>query len=239
MVINDGVYDIDSTVKSYFEGLKGFKSLSKEEEHALLRDYRYNNNLEARNKLIQANLKFACSIASSYRGRGVSFSELISEANDGLMESIEKFDLSRDIKLYSYSVWWIKQRVQAAVDKLRKMPKSELPNEQDNDTQLEKDDDNNNTYIDRTVKTEPQFIEEEDRREEMLAKKKFLAEIFKILNAREKDMVYMYYGIYGKSYKLDDIGKKYNLSKERVRQIIEHAFKKVRCRAMAVENKYL
>lgn len=239
MVINDGVYDIDSTVKNYFEWLKGFKSLTKEEEHALLKDYRYNNNLDARNKLIQANLKFACSIASAYRGRGVSFSELISEANDGLMESIEKFDLSRDIKLYSYSVWWIKQRVQAAVDKVKKMPKSELPNEQDNDAQLEKDDDNNSTYVDRTVMTEPQFIEEEDRREEMLAKKKFLAEIFKILNAREKDMVYMYYGIYGKNYKLDDIGKKYSLSKERVRQIIEHAFKKVRCKAMVVENKYL
>lgn len=239
MVKNECVFDIDDTARQYFELLKRCKPLSKEEEHKLLREYRYNNNIEARNKLIMANLKFACSIASSYRGRGVSFGELISEANDGLIESIDKFDISRDIKLYSYSVWWIKQRVQAAIDKVKRMPKSELPSDKDNDTQMEKDDDFNSFYIDKNETMEPEFIEEEERTEEEKDRKKFLNEVFKVLNLREKDMMFMYYGMYGRKYKLDDIGKKYKLTKERVRQIIEGAFRKTRCRAMVMENKYL
>lgn len=234
----DAICDIDETVKQYFKLLKNVKPLSKTEEHKLLEDYRYNNNIEARNKLIVANLKFACSVASSYRGRGVSYSDLISEANDGLIESIDKFDLSRDIKLYSYSVWWIRQRIQAAIDKVKRMPKSELPNEQDNDSQLEKED--NNTRIqDKEIKTDPKFIEAEEKSEELKAQKKFLNEVFKVLNTREKDMVYMYYGMYGQKYKLGEISMKYKISKERVRQIIECAFRKSRCYAIVTQNKYL
>ncbi len=234
----DAICDIDETVKQYFKLLKNVKPLSKAEEHKLLEDYRYNNNIEARNKLIVANLKFACSVASSYRGRGVSYSDLISEANDGLIESIDKFDLSRDIKLYSYSVWWIRQRIQAAIDKVRRMPKSELPDEQDNDTQLEKED-NNIIRQDEEIKTDPEFIEAEEKNEELKAQKKFLDEVFKVLNTREKDMVYMYYGMYGQKYKLGEISIKYKISKERVRQIIECAFRKSRCYAIVTQNKYL
>ena len=239
MIKNEGIFDIDDTVKQYFNLLKRCKPLKKEEEHKLIAAYRNNNDIEARNKLIMANLKFACSIASMYRGRGVSFSDLISEANDGLMESIEKFDLSRDIKLYSYSVWWIRQRIQAAIDKAKRMPKSELPTEEHDDSQFDKEDEINVNFNGKNNSVEPQFIEEEEKNEEAIARKKFLSEVFKVLNLREKDMVYIYYGIYGRYYKLNDIGQKYSLTKERVRQIIEGALRKTRCKAMVMENKYL
>ena len=58
-----------------------------------------NGNLSSRNKLINSNLKYACSLANSYRGRGVDFSELISEANSGLIESIDRFDTKQNVKL--------------------------------------------------------------------------------------------------------------------------------------------
>ena len=63
MIKNEGVFDIDDTVKHYFTLLKRCKPLKKEEEHRLIASYRNNNDIEARNKLIMANLKFACSIA--------------------------------------------------------------------------------------------------------------------------------------------------------------------------------
>lgn len=239
MAKGEGIFDIDDTVKHYFNLIEKSKPLSKEQEHKLLLDYRKNKNIEARNKLIVANLKFACSIASTYRGRGVCFGDLISEANDGLIESIDKFDTSRDIKLYSYSVWWIRQRIQAAIDKVKKMPKSELPPEEDNDTQFERDDIFNESFSGKTKEIEPQFIEEEEKTEEKKSRRKFLRDVFKVLNIREKDMLFMYYGIYGYTYKLEDIGHKYKLTKERVRQIIECSLKKTRCRAMVIENKYL
>ena len=101
--------DIDETVKSYFDGLKEFKPLSKKEERELLWKYKIGNDISARNKLINANLRYACKMASAYRNRGVSFSDLISEANMGLIEAIDKFDMSNDVKIISYSKWWIMQ----------------------------------------------------------------------------------------------------------------------------------
>ena len=95
--------EIDAAVKQYFDSLSGFKTLTKEEEHELLREYRYHNDMNARNKLITSNLRYACKLANAYRDRGVSYSELISEANDGLLEAIDKFDIRQDVKLISYS----------------------------------------------------------------------------------------------------------------------------------------
>jgi RNA polymerase primary sigma factor len=67
------------------------------------------------NRLIQSNLKFVVKIASRYQNRGLSLSELISEGNIGLIKAIEKFDPEKDIKLISYAIWWIKQRIMLAV----------------------------------------------------------------------------------------------------------------------------
>ena len=75
MAKGEGIFDIDDTVKHYFNLIEKSKPLSKEQEHKLLLDYRKNKNIAARNKLIVANLKFACSIASTYRGRGVCFGD--------------------------------------------------------------------------------------------------------------------------------------------------------------------
>ncbi|MCD8480063.1 MAG: RNA polymerase sigma factor RpoD/SigA [Candidatus Cloacimonetes bacterium] len=74
-----------------------------------------NGDAEAMNRLIQANLKFVVKIAARYQNRGLSLSELISEGNIGLIKAIEKFDPDKDIKLISYAIWWIKQRIMLAV----------------------------------------------------------------------------------------------------------------------------
>jgi RNA polymerase primary sigma factor len=71
--------------------------------------------VEAMNRLIQANLKFVVKIAARYQNRGLSLSELISEGNIGLIKAIEKFDPDKDVKLISYAIWWIKQRITLAV----------------------------------------------------------------------------------------------------------------------------
>ena len=69
--------EIDETVKSYYNSLKSCEPLSKLEEHELIKQYRLHNDIEARNKLITANLKYACQLANNYRNKGVSYSELI------------------------------------------------------------------------------------------------------------------------------------------------------------------
>lgn len=104
----------DKALQNYLNEISKFKTLSREEEHDLAIKAK-NGDVDAMNKLIQANLKFVVKIASRYQNRGLSLSELISEGNIGLIKAIEKFDPDKDIKLISYAIWWIKQRIMLAV----------------------------------------------------------------------------------------------------------------------------
>lgn len=104
----------DKALQNYLKSISVYKTLSREEEHELGIKAR-NGDLDAMNKLVQANLKFVVKIASRYQNRGLSLSELISEGNIGLIKAIEKFDPDKDIKLISYAIWWIRQRIMLAV----------------------------------------------------------------------------------------------------------------------------
>jgi RNA polymerase primary sigma factor len=229
--------DIDETVKSYFDGLKEFKPLSKKEERELLWKYKIGNDISARNKLINANLRYACKMASAYRNRGVSFSDLISEANMGLIEAIDKFDMSNDVKIISYSKWWIMQKMQAAIEKRNRMPESEIPEERDTPIL---DDDEDTAVENKKMTRDDSFIIETERCEDEREDLDFIEEILRTLSERESDMVNMYFGRCGYDENtLDEIGKKYKLTKERVRQIIEGAFRKLRTKSMLVDSKFL
>ncbi len=104
----------DKALQSYLSEISRFKPLPRELEHKLAIKAR-NGDKDALNTLIQANLKFVVKIASRYQNRGLSLSELISEGNIGLIKAIEKFDPEKDIKLISYAIWWIKQRIMLAI----------------------------------------------------------------------------------------------------------------------------
>ena len=108
--------EIDDGMKKYFKSLKHFKTLRKDEEHKLIEAYQKRKDNSARNKLIESNLKYTCKLANKYRGYGVSFDELIAEANDGLIEAIDNFDLSQDVKLITYSKWKSIQKMEKAIN---------------------------------------------------------------------------------------------------------------------------
>ncbi|NLK50008.1 MAG: RNA polymerase sigma factor RpoD/SigA [Candidatus Cloacimonetes bacterium] len=104
----------DKALQNYLRDISKFKALSREEERELgIRAQK--GDQEAINRLAQANLKFVVKIAARYQNRGLSLSELISEGNIGLIKAIERFDPEKDIKLISYAIWWIKQRIMLAV----------------------------------------------------------------------------------------------------------------------------
>ena len=233
------VKDIDDTVKLYFNSLKDYKPLSKKEEHELLRRYKIQNDIEARNKLIKSNLKYACQLASSYRNRGVGFSDLISEANDGLLEAIDKFDLRRDVKLISYSKWWIMQRMQSAIDKRQRMPESDIPEDTDSKDAVKDSEETVALSLPISPKDNT-FIIDTELEEEKKDTKDYVENLMEGLSDREFTMVNMYFGRNTvEEYTLEDIGKMHGLTKERVRQIIEKALTKMRSKAMLSDNVYL
>lgn len=73
----------------------------------------------AKRKMISANLPLVSSIAKEFHGRGLSHQELCQEGAKGLMKSTEKFDISHNTKFSTYSYFWIRERMSAAVQKFR------------------------------------------------------------------------------------------------------------------------
>lgn len=219
--------DIDECVNNYLKSLKNFKSLKKDEERKYLLDYKLNNNLESRNIVIQSNLKYACSLANAYRGKGVDFSELIAESNDGLMEAIEKYDIKQDTKFITYAKWWIIQRITSRISSKCKHATYDLPFEKD---EQNSDEDDLLSYNPRqNEKLIIEFIDSQQNNEDDRYR---VNKLMNNLTERERDIVQRYFGICGNKENLFEISKDYNLSSERVRQIIDNSIKKMRSYAL-------
>ena len=86
----------------YLKDIKKHKLLSKEEEFVLLVKAK-NGDIEAKNELITSNLKLVVNIAKGYVNKGMSFIDLISEGNMGLIYAIDKFDIDKGFRFSTFS----------------------------------------------------------------------------------------------------------------------------------------
>jgi RNA polymerase primary sigma factor len=98
----------------YFRDINRYRILTDKEERELVRKVQ-RREPGAHDALITANLRFVVSVARGYRGRGVSFLDLIDEGNIGLIKAAERFNLYMKVKFISYAVWWIRQSIQRAL----------------------------------------------------------------------------------------------------------------------------
>ena len=104
--------DRESDLRYYLNdvAMTRFEPLSREREVALASRIK-KGDLQARNELVQANLRFVISVAKNYQHRGLPFSDLISAGNLGLITAAERFDGAKGHKFISYAVWWIRQSI--------------------------------------------------------------------------------------------------------------------------------
>lgn len=109
----DGV-GTEDPVRMYLKEIGMVPLLTAEEELALAKR-KAEGDLEAKERLIEANLRLVVSIAKRYTGRGMSFLDLVQEGNLGLIKGVEKFDYEKGYKLSTYATWWIRQSVTRAL----------------------------------------------------------------------------------------------------------------------------
>ena len=111
---------LEHPLHSYRNSIEKYEPLTKRREAELAARIRSGDD-EARNELIQANLKFVVSVARKYVGRGLSLPELVSEGNEGLFKAAERFDENRGYKFITYAVWWIRQSIHNALRQRRRV----------------------------------------------------------------------------------------------------------------------
>jgi len=100
----------NSFLDKYLNEISKIKLITAEEEVDLARRI-HKGDLDARDRLINANLRFVISVAKQYQNLGLSLDDLINEGNLGLIEAAQRFDETRGFKFISYAVWWIRQAI--------------------------------------------------------------------------------------------------------------------------------
>jgi len=104
----------EESLSDYLKRIASIPVLSYQEEKALCKRIK-NGDFEAKKELINANLRLAANVASKIKNSNMPFSDLLQEANIGLMVAVEKYNYKLGFKFSTYATWWIKQAVLKAI----------------------------------------------------------------------------------------------------------------------------
>jgi len=260
-----------STIKQYLAEIGKVPLLTPAEEVALAKKIKRGDR-EARNHMIQANLRLVVKIAHDYKDFGLPLLDLISEGNIGLIKAVERFDPAKGGKLSTYAAWWIKQSIKRAlanqsktirlpvhlVDKISKMRKvatalteefGREPTEEE--VAIEMQIPVNKIAHMKTVSVRPASLDAPINDEEggspfgeivgdenaispydSLREKNIqgdLRELLDSLDEREARIIKLRFGIDGSNeMTLEEVGKLFNVTRERVRQLQHLAISKMR-----------
>ncbi len=265
----DTRYD-ENILSTYLKEINKIPLLSRQEE----KDYAgraADGDQYAKDKLIKANLRFVVNVAKKYQNQGLPLADLISEGNLGLMNAIDRFDVTKGYHFISYAVWWIRQAILKAICEKSRMIR--LPLNRANElVQIEKvrkelqsthgtepdtkeiarrlNMDKNHVddllhisrdlvsletpvYAEKDSSLLGDFIEDTDYRlpDQVVIEKSLQEDIESVLltlTEKEASIIKYRFGLGGRRpMSLKEIGNRYRLTKERIRQIEKKALKRL------------
>ena len=236
--ILEGV-SLEDPVRMYLKEIGNIPLLTAEEEVFLAQRIEKGDE-QARKQLIEANLRLVVSIAKKYVGRGMSFLDLIQEGNMGLMKAVEKFDYKKGNKFSTYSTWWIRQAITRGIADTAKTIRVpvhmvETINKTLRTSKTSRDPVSLDTPIGEEEDSQlGDFIEDEsllspvDSASFSMLKEE-LEEAMASLTERERNVIKLRFGLDdGKTRTLEEVGKEFNVTRERIRQIEAKALRKLR-----------
>ena len=260
----------EDDVRLYLHDIGRVPLLSFAEEVELAKQIE-NGSEEAREKLINANLRLVVSIAKKYLRKGLLFEDLVAEGDNGLMRAVEKFDYRKGYKFSTYATWWIKQGIQRAIadqgrtiripvhmhEKINNMVRAQRTLSQELGAEptakmiAEKIGETEAAVRDmQKIAMEPisletpigdedesnigDFVQDDDANSPIeYAKRVYAHEMLdsalEQLAPREKRVIQMRFGLLdGKPKTLEEVGKEFDVTRERIRQIECKALRKLR-----------
>lgn len=223
--MDDNKVDINEI---YYNDLKKYTPYTKEEEKELIIKAK-SGDIESRNKVLNANLKYVIVIANQYKGTNIPIQELISEGNLGLLYAFDKFDINKDVKFYCYGVWWIRQFIQNYIRLNKNIYTGDFfedwKKDLTDDVFTNDDDEYTYTNINEPIYQDEKVIFDFNG---INITSDMVHNLLKILNERERKIISLYYGFEGDEKNLEEVGEIMKLSQERVRQIKYKAMRKLR-----------
>ncbi len=263
----------EDCIKAYLKEISKIPLLSAAEEVELARQVA-GGNAEAKERLINANLRLVISIARRYAaGSNMSLMDLIQEGNMGLMKGVEKFDYRKGYRFSTYATWWIRQAITRAIadqsktiripvhmretmNRMRRMARAFLlengrePTAKEIAERMDMAEERVNEILqcfDDTISLEsPVGDEDSSSLQEFVADKNTqngfhkaefmmlrgeLDEALSTLSEREQMVLRLRFGfVDGKVWTLEEVGKVYHVTRERIRQIEVRAIRRLRGR---------
>jgi len=260
----------DDPVRMYLKEIGKVALLSIDEEMDLAKKIEF-DDVYAKRKLIECNLRLVVSIAKKYVGRGMLFLDLIQEGNLGLIKAVEKFDYRKGYKFSTYATWWIRQSITRAIadqartiripvhmvetiNKLIRISRR-LMQELGREPRTEEIAKEMGMSVDKVleimkmsqepVSLETPIGEEEDSHlgdfipddniplpansASFSMLKEQLGDVLNTLTEREEKVLRLRFGLDdGKARTLEEVGKEFDVTRERIRQIEAKALRKLR-----------
>jgi RNA polymerase primary sigma factor len=238
-----GRNDFTDSVKTYYQDLKRFSPISKEKEKELMIKAKQ-GDIEARNEIVTSNLRFVFDIAKKYRGHGVDIADLISEGNKGILKAIDKFDITKDVKFFTYAVWWIRQHMMQAIEDKMNSDKNEVnfddefPAENQTIENISMSGDDDNFYYEGNDIEDIDMNESYESNEENNQKHFVVQKLLATLDERERVIIMKYFGLEkdDDGHNLEEISGEMDLSTERVRQLKVKAINTMRAEVFNIQE---
>ncbi|TVR33735.1 MAG: RNA polymerase sigma factor RpoD/SigA [Spirochaetaceae bacterium] len=263
-------HDDENVLSIYLKEINKIPLLTREEENEYARAAARGEQA-AKDKLVQANLRFVVNVAKKYQNQGLPLSDLISEGNIGLMNAIERFDVEKGYHFISYAVWWIRQAILKAIcekSRMIRLPlnranelvqiekvRKDIQGGRSEDAEIRRIAETLNmkqghvadlinisrdlvsletpVYAEKDSSLLGDFVEDEGYKapETQMIEKALrddINEVLTTLSDKESEIIQYRFGLNGRSpLSLKEIGDKYKLTKERIRQIEKKALKRL------------